>query len=36
MMEKRKGLWYPMVGHLGGEQKGTLETTAGTPWWPTE
>jgi hypothetical protein len=32
-VENRKGLWCPLEGHQGGEQKGTVVPTGGAPWW---
>jgi hypothetical protein len=36
ILENGKGLWYPLLGHGGGEQKGTVVHTGGAPWWRTE
>ena len=31
ILEKREGLWYPLEGHRGGEQKGTVVPTGRAP-----
>ena len=35
-MVNRKGPWYPLERHQGGEQKETLESNIGTQLWLTE
>jgi hypothetical protein len=36
MVVNRKGSWYRLEGHQGGEQKETLESNIGTKLWLTE